>query len=166
MHDTSLILLHGLSLVPSLRPLRPLRWLSSSSASSASSVLDLPFSVFLRKPTLSPLRRRRLLHHALDRLLPQQPHRLRDGALELRIASLDHFPGIVLHLDVRPDALVLDREPPLPVDEPEPRRDHRAAIHEWRRIAGGDEAAPCSRSDERPDLTVLEHERQQVSAGA
>src|SRR4051812_46230323 len=83
-----------------------------------------------RRAAPSPGGRGRLRLGALRWVGLEQPHRLGDRALELRVAAGGDVLRPVLDVDVGRHALVLDGELPLAVEEAEARRDHRAPVHE------------------------------------
>ena len=71
----------------------------------------------------------------------------------------------LLDLDVRRHAFVLDDQAVLGPDR-EVRRGDAAAVHQHREAEDADEAAPGALADERPELELAEHPRQQVAARA
>src|SRR4051812_4045175 len=66
-------------------------------------------TIFLWLYALAPRRRRGFGHQTIPRICRQQPHRLLDRALELRISPRNHVLRPVLYVDVRGHALIFYR---------------------------------------------------------
>src|SRR6185369_11039384 len=125
-----------------------------------------PHAPHLQLWTLPPRWRRGLLRHPIHGFFFEQTHRFLDGALELHVVTgVDVF-GPVLDVDVRTGPFVFDSPFTVSTEEASPRRDHRTAIDERRRIRRVDEAAPRAFAHQRPDLSQLEHVGHEIAAGA
>src|SRR5262245_18567106 len=74
-------------------------------------------------------------------------HGLGDGTFELRIMSVHHRLGIILHFDVRIDAVPLDNPLAFRIGKTKLRNVHNASIDQGAAIGDSDHAAPRTFSD-------------------
>src|SRR5262249_37750049 len=83
-----------------------------------------------------------------------------------RIVTGNHILGPVLDIDVRRDAFVLNRPAIIAREKTSARCNGRTAIDERRRISCVDQSTPGPLADQSPNLPLMEHEADQVSARA
>src|SRR5205814_6995379 len=100
------------------------------------------------------------------RMKLQQTHCLFNGTLELRIVSRDDIFGPILDIDIRRNAFVLDRPFAIMTEEAAAGCDRRSAVDKNRRVGRVHEATPGSFADRRAELSIMEHVRHEIAAGA
>src|SRR5579862_4616442 len=99
-------------------------------------------------------------------MLVQLVHHHGDGLLELRVVARAPGSRVHLHLDVGIHTVVLHVPSAVRIPEGEVRRRNGPAIHKDGVSADPHQAAPRAPADELADLSLAEHPRHQVAAGA
>src|SRR5262245_42796204 len=89
-----------------------------------------------------------------------------DGAVELGIAAVLHFRGVVDHLDVGVHAVALDTPGAVGLVEAEAAHRDGAAVDEAGVAGDAHQAAPGAHADQRAQLGLAEVEGEGVAAGA